>query len=845
MALLKTPRGNYIYAADGAVLTDYFWDRSEMAIIQGPIASGTSTGSCMKIWALATEQEADFDGVRRTRFIVTRDCFDDQTEILTEDGWRLFKDLNPGQKVAQLKDGMTEFVEPMGYHHAPYEGEMLGFEGEGIDFLVTPDHKMHVSQQQTRKRVWGDYELRKCEEIYGKQTYRVQRDAGWVGVDIGLSECFFEWLGFWFAEGHAAIYDGRHVCVVTQKNDLGYVRDLFDRANLPYSENNRMDAAKNFKLRVNAETKPLIAKLATFGQAATKSIPRSIRNAPPAHLRAFIKGYLAGDGLHNGSDIISTSSKQIADDLQEMALRAGYVANITTYDATGQERIINGVKTAARGPTWFVNFITQKKYRPVLRSRDAGTQYRGWYKQPYDGWVYCVEVPTHVIYVRRNGRAFWCSQTYKELRETTIKTWLEWFPESEWGPMIRAEPSFHSLKREHPSGDGTTIDCEVIFLAVPDADVAEQILASYEITGFFRNEGQFCDKLVIDELLSRCARYPSKRNGPGATWHGGFIDLNAPVEGHWIPYMRGDIPLPPEATEDEIRVYKKPKSWKFYTQPPGLIEMRHEGKISYQPNPHAENQRHTKKSYMEIVVGKTKAWIDRRVLNKVGLHIDGKAVYPTFSEEEHISKASLQPIQGFKIIVGLDFGRDPAAAFVQNINGSWRMLGELIGANESAEIFAPKVKRFLAENYPGFEAAFPGDPRGADGGQNTETTAYDVFQKYGMRVYPATSDNNTQMRRSAVEAVLARRNGFLIDPGCLVAKTGMAGGHHYPKLKVRGLSGLFADKPRKGLYSHIVDAIENALLGGGEGEAVIRSSAHERKAPSKPVRHSIRNRHKK
>ena len=120
-------------------------------------------------------------------------------------------------------------------------------------------------------------------------------------------------------------------------------------------------------------------------------------------------------------------------------------------------------------------------------------------------WAIACEQEADYDGIRRT-RFIITRDTYKELRETTIKTWLEWFPESEWGPMIRSEPSFHHLKRKHPSNDGTFVDCEVIFLAVPDADVAEQILASYEITGFFRNEGQFCDKAVIDELLSRCAR---------------------------------------------------------------------------------------------------------------------------------------------------------------------------------------------------------------------------------------------------------------------------------------------------------------------------------------------------
>lgn len=429
--------------------------------------------------------------------------------------------------------------------------------------------------------------------------------------------------------------------------------------------------------------------------------------------------------------------------------------------------------------------------------------------------------------------------TYKELRDTTIKTWLEWFPESDWGPMIRSEPAYHHLKRKHPSGDGTMVDCEVIFLAVPDADVAEQILASYEITGFFRNEGQFCEKEVIDELLSRCARYPSMKNGPGATWYGGFIDLNAPVEGHWIPYMRGDIPLPPDLSDDEKAAFRKPETWKFFVQPPGLIEAKVDGKLRYQPNPEAENQRHTKKSYMQIIEGKAKSWIDRRVMNKVGLYIDGKSVYPTFSEADHVSKGPITPVPGWPIIVGLDFGRDPAAAFCQCVNGHWTVLGELIGDNESASLFAPKVKRFLSQKYPGHRAEFYGDPRGADGTQSTETTAYDVFNSLGMRVFPATTDNNPQMRRSAIETVLERRNGFQIDTGCLVAKTGFAGGYHYPKIKVRGLAGLYADKPRKNRYSHIVEAVENAILGGGEGEAVIMPTHREKPKPSKMSRHRV------
>lgn len=455
-------------------------------------------------------------------------------------------------------------------------------------------------------------------------------------------------------------------------------------------------------------------------------------------------------------------------------------------------------------------------------------------------WVQSMDQEPDIDGVRRT-RWIISRETYKELRETTVRTWLEWFPEDDWGPFIKAEPMVHQLRqrtaggwdlRDHPSGDGTKIDSEVIFLAIDDPNTAEKVLASYEITGFFKNEMQFTEKGVIDELLSRCGRYPSMRNGPGATWFGGWADMNAPVEGHWVPYMRGDIPLLVDMTDDEKMAFKKPKDWTFYVQPPGLLEKIVDGRPVYSPNPKAENQKHLVESYMKKIEGKSRSWIDRRVLNKVGIAIDGKAVYPTFSEQDHIHPQDVAPTPGLPIVVGLDFGREPAAAFLQERNGLWTLHSELVGENESAELFAPRVKKHLSQYYPGFKAEFWGDPRGNDGTQATEQTAFGIFRKHGMLVLPATSDNSPELRRATVEAVLNRRNGFKINPSCLVSKRGFAGGYHYRKIK--GVAGQFAPRPVKNNYSHVVEAVENALLGGGEGYSTVRGTTNRPKPVSTP-----------
>ena len=415
-------------------------------------------------------------------------------------------------------------------------------------------------------------------------------------------------------------------------------------------------------------------------------------------------------------------------------------------------------------------------------------------------------------------------ESYPKLRESILKsTWPLWFPEEHWGLMVKTEPMRHVLKQPHPSGDGTSVEAQVTFMAIADIIAAEKEAPSVELTGFFYNEGQFQSLDVITMLLSRCqGRYPSKKNGPGATWTGGFIDLNAPEEGHWIPYMRGDLPLPADWPDDRKRQFEKPEGWRFFVQPPGLIETVVDGRVVYENNPKAENLKHLKMPYTELKEGWDKDRIDRLILNKVGLTKSGTAVYPTYSARDHTYDVDRAPIPGVPIVVGLDFGRDPAAVFCQFRGETWHVLSELIGSNEAAVDFAPRVARHLAQKYPGFAADFWGDPRGQDGTQVSNVTAYDVFRMNGMRVLPATRDNNPELRRSAMTGVLNRREGIRINFSCLTLKGGLSGGYHYRAIK--GANGIFADKPVKNMFSHAVEALENAILGGGEGRAMVRAS---------------------
>ena len=76
--------------------------------------------------------------------------------------------------------------------------------------------------------------------------------------------------------------------------------------------------------------------------------------------------------------------------------------------------------------------------------------------------------------------------SYPMLKTTTIKTWLELFPENVWGNLHWSPPITHHLKLP-ARGDASGIDCEVIFLALDQPKDIRKLL-SMELSGAWVNE---------------------------------------------------------------------------------------------------------------------------------------------------------------------------------------------------------------------------------------------------------------------------------------------------------------------------------------------------------------------
>jgi hypothetical protein len=301
--------------------------------------------------------------------------------------------------------------------------------------------------------------------------------------------------------------------------------------------------------------------------------------------------------------------------------------------------------------------------------------------------------------------------------------------------------------------------------------------------------------------------------------------------------MRGDIAPPDWMTEEKRNALKKPDSWGFFMQPPGLAEdfeeyvdaggQRSRRLRGYKPNPAAENLKYLPpKFYEEKIAGKTKSWIDANIMNRSSVVTDGQPVYPQFRREVHVSERPLVIVPGIPITVGLDFGRQPAALITQNLRADWFVHREFIGRDMSASEFAPLLKAYLTREFPGYSFTFWGDPAGQHRGEAKDETPFEVFGEHGMTVLAAPNPQNMySVRHEAVNAILMRRSSggerpsaLLVDPTCITYITGMSGGYFMRRLRVSGER--YADEPEKNQYSHVCEAGENAFLGGGEGKAV-------------------------
>jgi hypothetical protein len=398
----------------------------------------------------------------------------------------------------------------------------------------------------------------------------------------------------------------------------------------------------------------------------------------------------------------------------------------------------------------------------------------------------------------RRTRHIVVRNTAPELETTTLKTWLDWFPEEVFGKVNRKPPISHHIKIDD-------IESEVIFLALDRPEDVKKLL-SLEATMIWFNEARYILKEILDAATGRVGRYPSHREKPDGfegqwpTRFGVIADTNPPDDSSWW-YDMAEI--------------KHPDGWVFFDQPSGLSES-------------AENVENLPPSYYNnMMAGKPQEWIDVYVHGKYGFIQEGKPVYGDNYVDATHSSADVKYDSLLPVIVGVDFGLTPSAVIAQKDPfGRWRVVDEFLtpdGETWPLQDFARNLNKYLTKEYKQANIELWGDPSGGFRDQQG-VTAFDLFKKEQLFVRPAPS-NKFEVRREAVLSPLLRSSNGL--PGIVVSRQkapmvrrGFNGGYHYKRLNVGG-EAKYKLEPEKNRFSHPHDALQYALLGGGEHKTML------------------------
>ncbi len=387
--------------------------------------------------------------------------------------------------------------------------------------------------------------------------------------------------------------------------------------------------------------------------------------------------------------------------------------------------------------------------------------------------------------------------SYPQLRDTTIKTFFDWFPPERFG---KYESTTHTYKMQFALQDKTVVKAEILFRALDRPDQVANLL-SLELTGAWVNEAREVPEAIINALQGRVGRYPARKD-VSATWFGILMDTNPPDTDSWWYRL----------FEEE-----KPPNVEIFKQPSGL-------------SPDAENIENLPPNYYQnLAVGKDEDFINVYIHGNYGYVKDGRPVYPMYRDDLHSSDEVV--VFGDVLILSFDFGLTPACVVAGvDAEGKIRIYDEIVSFDIGLRNFIQqKVKPLLEEKYFDMNLIITGDPAGNFRSQTDEVTAYDIIEEEfpeAVAVEPASS-NSIQKRIDAVNNRLMQ-NTILINKNCKYLRKGFMGMYRFRRLQTS--AERYSDLPEKNEYSHIHDALQYACMYANEYD--IKSSYNEIKSKS-------------
>jgi hypothetical protein len=375
------------------------------------------------------------------------ECHDEETEVLTSEGFKKFNEvisfsevmdgtyntsyitnIQPvaGVKIAcfNSKNEQLEYHEPTGASLYNYCGNMYHFMNKKMDIKVTPNHKMWVSKRGTGSK-YGDWHKVKAQDLSITNYHKFRACVKWDGEVIEtVKVCgkevpiavYLEFLGYLLSEG--SVYKSTNqkyyyttICqsIITEKRYYPQMKKCLEDFAKYLGMCHHSSISKNGmwggSLRYQELYLYFKKEIGTNDntKSAFKKVPRWVLNLSPKLLKILLDALVMGDGSLYESRVkglkyskYTTISKQLADDVFEIALKCGYSPMIAT--SWRNEKSVYNI-------SWSTDQNNGGKgFFPVVHNGTDSRNKHVLQIEKYNGKVWCFEVPTGLFITRRRGK---------------------------------------------------------------------------------------------------------------------------------------------------------------------------------------------------------------------------------------------------------------------------------------------------------------------------------------------------------------------------------------------------------------------------------------------------------
>lgn len=371
-------------------------DKNRNAIKNTMLAISQVEVAVKKFWAKLGNRfpKAEFEQVGAV--FSESECFDDQTEVLTKNGWSKFPDLLDNDLVAQYDKNTNQitFSKPLKKIVRKYQGKMHHYFSDGTDLMVTPNHEIlikHPSHDKYTKK-------RSCEGKWGR-NYRYPTSGYAVCENPYLFGDIDRLLVAIQADGsfYGTTPSGkgrRDVCFLLKKErKINRLSEILNRLKIQFKITNKEDGGKVFNFHLPDYLVVDIFKVKSFDYIDITRVDSEFGKKFLSELCEWDSTHYNNSGL--GFMYYNTNESAI-NKVQAIAALSGYSTN------KGINRTAEEIKNSLT-PKGFIRKSAKTCYNLGLIPSDMATYpYRT--EIMYDGMVYCLTMPSGCLVTRRGKR---------------------------------------------------------------------------------------------------------------------------------------------------------------------------------------------------------------------------------------------------------------------------------------------------------------------------------------------------------------------------------------------------------------------------------------------------------